>query len=109
DHPLGFTVQEALLIERLGPHIAHALRQSLLLNGSADQGWSRAPGVLVLTDDLSVVAVTGEAEHLLSLIDAHGPSVWELPVVVRAAVAALKAIESGTAATGVQPTTRVRT
>ena len=109
DHPLGFTDTEAALIARLGPHIAHSLRQSLLLNGSAAAGLPRAPGVVLLADDLSVVAITEEAEHLLSLLDRDGSTALELPAAVHTVAAALASLEQGTAVAGALPSTRVRT
>jgi len=36
DHPLGFTAAEAAIVARVGPHIAHALRQSVLLHDNWD-------------------------------------------------------------------------
>jgi hypothetical protein len=68
DSGLGFTSAEAALLARLGPHIAHALRQALLLRHPAPPGDATAPGVIVMTEDFSPVAVTAEAEHLLSRI-----------------------------------------
>jgi FOG: GAF domain len=44
DHPLGFTAQEAALLARAGPHIAHGLRQAVLLHRGAPAGTSRVPG-----------------------------------------------------------------
>jgi DNA-binding CsgD family transcriptional regulator len=86
DHPLGFTPAEAAVIARVGPHIAHALRQSLLLHGPVALGDPR-PGVLVLAEDLSVAATTPEADALLELLEPapHLP----LPAVVYAVVTAL--------------------
>jgi DNA-binding CsgD family transcriptional regulator len=90
DSEHGFTAPEAALVERLAPHVAHALRQAVLLYGSPAAGEDSAPGVLVVTDTLDVVAITPEAERLLSLI---GPPVAgaRLPIAVRAVVLALQA------------------
>jgi DNA-binding CsgD family transcriptional regulator len=92
DNPLGFTPAEAALVARLGPHIAHALRQSVLrqsvlLQGPAPAASDSHPGVLVLARDLSVVATTPEADALLEQLEPapHRP----LPMVVYAVVAAL--------------------
>jgi DNA-binding CsgD family transcriptional regulator len=88
DSEHGFTAAEAALVGRLAPHVAHALRQAVLLYGGA--GEVSAPGVLVVTDTLDVVAITPEAERLLSLI---GPPVAgaRLPIAVRTVVLALQA------------------
>lgn len=109
DHRLGFTPSEAALIERLGPHIAHALRQAVLLDGSPATGDVQGPGVVLLADDFSVVAITPEAEHLLSLIEDGRTTELPLPVAVYTVAVALGAVERGTAASGVLPSIRVRT
>ncbi len=109
DHPLGFTESEAAVIASLGPHVAHALRQAVLLHGSAAAGGTREPGVVLLADDLSLVAVTPEAEHLLSLVGEGLPGRLPLPVAVYSVAAALRAIEQGTAPPSTVPTTRVYT
>ncbi len=66
DHELRFSQSEAALITRLGPHIADALRKTVLLRGSTAAGETCGPGVVLLADDLSLVAITPQAEHLLS-------------------------------------------
>jgi DNA-binding CsgD family transcriptional regulator len=107
EHPLGFTPAEVAVLARVGPHIAHALRQAVLHTQPAGVGDVPGPGVVLLADDLSVVAVTPQAEHLLSLID-NGPDAnHQLPVAVHAVAAALVAVEAG-AATHL-PSTRVPT
>jgi hypothetical protein len=68
DGRLGFTREEAATVARLGPHLAAALRQALLLRAPTT-GNPAAPGVVLLADDLSVIAVTAQAEYLLSLVD----------------------------------------
>jgi DNA-binding CsgD family transcriptional regulator len=99
DHPLGFTPAEAAVVARIGPHIAHALRQSVLLHGPAPVSEELHPGVLVLAGDLSVVAATPEADALLEQLEParHLP----LPTVVYAVVAALHGNRAA-------PSTRVR-
>nr|WP_211169954.1 GAF domain-containing protein [Pseudonocardia bannensis] len=112
DRPLGFTPPEAALIARLGPHIAHALRQAVLLHnrgGAGGDGSDQRPGVVLLADDLSVVAITPEAEHLLSLVEDVRSTRLPLPVAVYTVAVALGAVERGTAAPRVLPSTRVRT
>jgi len=108
DDPLGFTQAEAALLTRLGPHIAHALRQAILLHPTATPGHAQRPGVVLLANDLSLVASTPDAEHLLSLID-DGPTTLPLPVAVYSVAAALGAVEHGTVPPAVLPSTRVRT
>ncbi len=89
DCPLGFTASEAALLARVGPHIAHALRQVVLLHGSTPAAGDRRPGVLLLAGDLSVVATTPEAEELLEQLEP--PSQLPLPTVVYAVAAAVQA------------------
>ncbi|TQM04198.1 LuxR C-terminal-related transcriptional regulator [Pseudonocardia kunmingensis] len=88
DHPLGFTPAEAALLARVGPHIAHGLRQSLLLDATPHPDRAR-PGVLLLAGDGSVVSTTPEADALLEQLD-PAPRL-PLPAVVYAVVAALNA------------------
>ncbi|GAA5141456.1 helix-turn-helix transcriptional regulator [Pseudonocardia adelaidensis] len=107
DGPLGFSQREAAVIARLGPHIAHALRLALLGSPGPVPGDSRQPGVLLVTDDLTPVASTPEAEQLLSLL-APGPG-GALPIAVHAVVATLSAIERGSAAPSRLPRATVRT
>jgi DNA-binding CsgD family transcriptional regulator len=87
DHPLGFTAAEAAVLARVGPHIAHGFRQSVLLHAARGAADAR-PGVLILAGDLSVVATTPEAAALLEQLEPalHLP----LPTVVYAVVAALR-------------------
>jgi DNA-binding CsgD family transcriptional regulator len=87
DGGLGFTVAEADLLRRVAPHIAHALRQAVLLHQPADNTRHR-PGVVLLDDQMELVASTPEAEELLPLIG-HGSSWLPLPVSVYSVAAAL--------------------
>jgi DNA-binding CsgD family transcriptional regulator/GAF domain-containing protein len=108
DHELGFAGEEGALVARLGPHIAHALRQAVLLQGPSTTSTGREPGVVLLADDLTVVAATPEAEHLLTLIAPDRTAQHPLPVSVHTAAVALLALERGDAAMPV-PSTRART
>lgn len=107
DHELGFTAGEAALLARLGPHIAHAVRQAVLLRASEVTGEASGPGVVLLAEDLSVVAVTPQAEHLLSLIEPATTAERPLPIVVRAVAVALRALECGSAPATLLPSTRI--
>lgn len=106
DDPLGFSLAEVALLARVGPHIAHGLRQATLLHGEQTPFDTQRPGVLLLADDLSVVATTPDAEHLLSLIDDRSTAL-PLPVAVYSVAAMLGSIERGAGAG--PPSTRVRT
>ncbi|MFB7722539.1 MULTISPECIES: LuxR C-terminal-related transcriptional regulator [unclassified Nocardia] len=109
DHPLGFTDTEAALIASIAPHLAHALRQAVLLHGSPSTGGIGEPGVVLLAEDLGVVAVTPEAAHLLSLVDETRSIHLPLPLAVYTVAMAVRAIEQGTAPSRTLPTSRVRT
>jgi DNA-binding CsgD family transcriptional regulator len=88
DGRLGFTAAEAGLLARLGPHLAHGLRQAMLLHRPAAAGDPPRPGVVVLDEDLNLVASTPEAECLLPLLG-HGSTRLPLPVSVYSVAAAL--------------------
>jgi DNA-binding CsgD family transcriptional regulator len=105
DSASGFTAAEAAAIGRLAPHIAHALRHATLLVGSAADEPPR-PGVMMLTDALDVVAVTPEAEHLVTLI-ARQPLSGRLPLAVLAAAGALRTADRGPPASRRVPSARV--
>jgi DNA-binding CsgD family transcriptional regulator len=108
DGQLGFTVEEAAAIARLGPHLAAGLRQALLLQAPTT-GNPAAPGVVLLAEDLSVIAVTAQAEYLLSLVANPSPRQLPLPVGVYTVATALTALERGILHDGAQPTTRIPT
>ena len=108
ESPHGFTPAEVRLLDRLAPHLGNGCRQSLTVaprdgigNGAA------APGVVVLHPDLSVAAITGEAERWLACIAGHQPEAGRLPVAVYSVAARLQSILSGTARPGAGPTVRV--
>jgi DNA-binding CsgD family transcriptional regulator len=107
DHERGFEASDGALVSRLGPHIAHGLRQAILLHGPAGAGAVPRPGVVVLADeDLSVVGSTPEADALMSRVGSFGPG--PLPVPVRTVATALISAEHGDASAPPVPSTRVR-
>jgi len=95
DHPLGFSAAEAAALARVSPHIAHALRLAVLCARFTSLGETPGPGVVLLTDDFSIVAITPQAEHLLSLLGDGPPTKHPLPVAVHAVAVALVAVEDG--------------
>lgn len=107
DGQLGFTQAEASTLARLTPHIAHALRSALLLHGTVVTELAPRPGVMLLAPDLSLIAMTPEAEQALSLVEHDGTR--PLPLAVYAITAALAAIETGTAHPALLPSARIRT
>lgn len=92
DHELGFAPAEAALLARVAPEIARGLRRATLLHGSPVPGAVPRPGVVVLDDDLGVVAVTPEADECMEQIVDQGAPL-AVPAPVRAAAAALLAGE----------------
>jgi DNA-binding CsgD family transcriptional regulator len=109
----GFTPQEAALLARLTPHLAEGLRTGLLIGASASASDSvleaDRPGLLVLGDDLSLVATTPAADRWLAEI-ADWPRRSELPQAVYGVTARLLALErAGGARTDLMPRARVRT
>jgi DNA-binding NarL/FixJ family response regulator len=107
DRPLGFTSSEVATIGRLGPHIAHGLRQATLLHTSSASGATAGPGVVLLATDLSVVAITAEAEHLLSLLEAGSSTTLPLPLAVYTVAVALQDVRGGTSTSQELASTRV--
>jgi DNA-binding CsgD family transcriptional regulator len=91
DGALGFTAAEADVIRCLAPHIAHAMRQAILLHRPPPDVPHR-PGVVVLDEQMELVASTPEADALLPLIG-HGSSRLPLPASVYSVAAALNASE----------------
>lgn len=79
---LGFTSSEVAVMTRVAPRIAYGLRQATLLHTRPGAAAVGAPGIVVLSEDLTVVAITAEAEHLLSLVDDDGRRGAGLPMVV---------------------------
>lgn len=89
-----FTPAEVAYLARLTPHFALGLRKALLLESTTDFPAPEEPGLLLLTDDLTVVAITPAAEHWLSEVEeADWPRKQTLPSAVCAVVARLLALE----------------
>jgi hypothetical protein len=74
-----FTDQEVAFIARVGAHLGHGLRGSLLREAAAAGPPERAPGVIVLGQDGSVRSVTDQARFLARAVsprsgDRPGPA-----------------------------------
>jgi DNA-binding CsgD family transcriptional regulator len=106
-----FTTAEAAFLGRLTSHIAEGLRTALLLKSPARSHVPDEPGLLLLTEDLSVVAITPAASRwLVEVAEADWPRKQALPSAVSAVVARLQAIEQGMDAEGtLMPRVRLRT
>jgi DNA-binding CsgD family transcriptional regulator len=109
DDQVGFGAADAAALARLAPHIAQALRGAMLLHGSSAPDQALRPGVVLLAEDLSLVAVTPEAEQLLSLIVQDEPNRLPLPTALYAVAAALQALEHGGTVAATLPSTRIAT
>jgi DNA-binding CsgD family transcriptional regulator len=92
-----FTPAEIAFINRLAPHIAEGLRTALLLGSMTKRAEiPDEPGLLILADDLSMVAITPAAERWLAEVaEAGWTRTRALPTAIYAVVARLLAIERG--------------
>jgi DNA-binding CsgD family transcriptional regulator len=93
----NFTPAEAALLTRLAPHLAEGLRAALLLGDyPATTPQPNGPGLVLLTDDLSLVASTPASERWLAEVEqSDWRSSLELPNAVYAVAARLLALERG--------------
>jgi hypothetical protein len=77
-----FAPAEADVLDRRTPHLAAGLRKALLLGTGVAPAVPDEPGLLVLADDLSLVATTPPAERWLAEIAAADwPRTRELPTI----------------------------
>src|SRR3712207_6098209 len=108
----AFSPAEAAFLAKLTPHLAEGLRTALLIGDA--KGTSSppdGPGLLLLSDDLSLVAITPAAEGWLAEVaQSDWPSSLELPDAVYAVAARLLALErGGHAPPDLMPRIRLRT
>jgi DNA-binding CsgD family transcriptional regulator len=108
DLPGGFSATETAAIARLGPHIAHGLRQAMLLHRSSAHVGGAVPGVVLLDEHLTVVAMTAEAEYLLSLMPRGKPAKYPLPMTVYTVAVALRTMQHEPTASHALPSARVQ-
>jgi DNA-binding CsgD family transcriptional regulator len=106
-----FTPVEAAFLRRLAPHLAEGLRDTVLLGAATAKTSSDAPGLLLLAEDLSIVAMTPTAERLLAEVaEADRFPIHGLPAAVSAAAARLQATERHSEGTPeLAPKVRLRT
>ena len=106
-----FTLTEAAFLARLTPHFAEGLRTAMLLGSTTGPAVADEPGLLLLAEDLSVVATTPSAERWLSEVgEADWPRNGALPNAVYAVVGRLQALEQGKdAQPDLLPRARLRT
>jgi DNA-binding CsgD family transcriptional regulator len=105
----GFTAAEAAFLERVAPHLALGLRKALLLGPTPRDPSPDRPGLILLADDLSIVAVTAPAEEWLAEVG-DWPRKREPPQPVLAVAGRLLALEQeGGEVTSLMPRVRVQT
>jgi DNA-binding CsgD family transcriptional regulator len=109
----NFTPAEAAFLAKLTPHLAEGLRTTLLIGDArVASPQPDGPGLLLLADDLSLVAITPAAEAWLAEVAKYA---WrgslELPDAVYAVAARLLSLErgGGHAQPDLMPRTRLRT
>lgn len=104
-----FTPEHVAFFAAIAPHLAAGIRSALLLQTIEATPATNGPGLLLLADDLSVVAMTPAAELLLDEFRDQS-STSALPLPVYAAVAKLHALERDQQqASGAIPHLRLRT
>jgi DNA-binding CsgD family transcriptional regulator len=105
-----YTSADAAYMAQLAPHIADGLRKALLLDDDPLTTTPDGPGVLILSDDLSIVASTAAAEYWLNeLRETEQADRYTLPITVRSVVASLQALERGLVTADSTPKLRLRT
>ena len=107
-----FTDADVACIAAIAPHLAAGLRRAVLLDTAENEPAARAPGLLLLADDLTVLSATPAAELLLAEISANGywPRGDALPVPVCTAAAKLQALGRETQSGACEiPCVRLRT
>ncbi len=91
-----FTLTEAAYLARLTPHVAEGLRTALLLESTTGATLPDEPGLLLMAEDLSVVAITPAAERWLAEVaEADWPGKQAVPYAVSAVVGRMLALEQG--------------
>jgi DNA-binding CsgD family transcriptional regulator len=88
----NFTLAEAALLTGLVAQLGQGLRAALLFDRAQNTNDGEGPGLLLLAEDLSLMAATPAGERWLSEI-ADTPTRRELPDVIYATVARLVALE----------------
>jgi DNA-binding CsgD family transcriptional regulator len=89
-----YTTAEAAFLARLTPHIAEGLRKALLLAHASTTTAPDGPGILILSDDLSVVTMNPTAQYWLAeLAEAERGDKQALPHIIQTVVARLQTIE----------------
>jgi len=105
-----YTASEADFVARLVPSIGDSLRRASVLQQATSGMAPDGPGVLILEDDLSVVALTAAAEHWLAeMLEDEPADRTGLPTGVRQVIGALKAVDRGLGGAEFSPQSRLKT
>lgn len=94
DAPHGFTPAEARLIARLSTHVGEGLRRGLLAAAVETTVDSDGAGVLVVSEDGSLVATTDVGERWLWELDDGDPGHGPLAIAVQALLTRLASNET---------------
>jgi DNA-binding CsgD family transcriptional regulator len=107
----AFTPAEHAFLARVAPHIAVGLRTGLTIGAAEMSAHHDGPGLVLLNDDLSIIALSPAAEPLLDELRDAGGAVDMLPPAITAVAARLRELEAGATGIGgnLLPRARVRT
>jgi DNA-binding CsgD family transcriptional regulator len=106
-----FTAHEGRFVTDLVPHLAEALRVSLIIETSVVDDTVDGPGLILLDDALEVTSTTPAADRWLAEMAGHDhPDIGVLPSSIYAVAARLRAIEQQSElAPELMPRARLRT
>jgi DNA-binding CsgD family transcriptional regulator len=105
----GFTSAEHAFLARIAPHIAVGLRAGLTVGAVEPSAHHDGPGLVLLNDDLSIIALSPAAEQLMDELGSLAGAIDRLPPAITAVAARLRELEAGAHEPGGQLVPRVRT
>ncbi|HLJ67938.1 MAG TPA: LuxR C-terminal-related transcriptional regulator [Chloroflexota bacterium] len=105
---VGFSPAEQAFLARVAPHIAIGLRAAVTRDAVETSLEHDGPGLVLLTDDLSIIAMSAVAERLIQDLDGIDSQASGLPWAVTSVAARLRELEMG-ARDASEPRVRVRT
>jgi|SRR5579875_865736 len=103
-----FTPEEHSFLARVTPHIAAGLRMSLTIGVIEAAAPHNGPGLLLLSDDLSLIALSPAAERLMEELPGLHSTGGILPPAIMAVAARLRELEGETGTSGEELVPRVR-
>jgi DNA-binding CsgD family transcriptional regulator len=107
----AFTPAEHAFLARVAPHIALGLRTALTVGAVETSTHHDSPGLVLLTDNLAVIAMSPAAERLIDDLGGIDTAINALPPAITAVAARLRELEAGADEGGghLVPRVRVRT